>query len=134
MATIQRRKRESKRVQHYFKMKKLQDKNENLERKVRKFRKRIQRLQERAHMSDSPRSQLNRDLKKYKIPHEVKRKLIFRTSLSVDVEQSYREMKSKKKKCEFMSNIHFKYRKKYHCLSDSKPLFQYEVGMRRKRA
>lgn len=124
MRDIIRKRNESRRVRHHLVLKQLKEKNETLNRSVAKYRKRLYRLQWKVNSnSNSPRSTLKRELKKSKVSPEVSRKLLFRTSVSIGVEESLSNITSSKKKRLASSFINLKYLKKYKFLTSSKPFF-----------
>lgn len=127
---------ECKRVKHYHMVKKLENRNIKLQRQVSKYKMRYYRLKEKvSNESTSPASILKRQLQKNKIGNispEVKRRLLFGHSVTVDVGRSLLKVRSNKKKHLISTTLHLKYVKKYRFLSIAKPYFPFALRSRRK--
>ena len=129
MAAIAKKRAETKRVKHYYLLKKLETRVESLKRRVHRYEMRYYRIRHKfLKKSDSPRSVLARDLKpaSEKISPQVKRKLLFSAAVSSDFHDSCQDTTpTRREKRIFAERIIFKYVKKYRFLSAAKPYFKY---------
>ena len=128
----QKRKKNTKR--HYYVVRKLELKIDQLKTRVAKYRKRYQRLvMKTAKFSNSPSSKLNREFRNEKISPRVRRKLLFAESLQADLRSSYRSLKSKKIKQIFTSTLSLKYTAKYRFMSRAKPFFPWNANVKKQK-
>jgi len=103
-----RRRAEVKRLIQKNKVKQLNAKIKNLERNNNMYRQRYYRLKDSLiTKSNSPRSKMARELKGTSIPREVRKKLLFTTSVAADLLDLYASTKSYKKKKILTDNLHF---------------------------
>jgi len=117
-----RRRNERIRMKQIYARRKLELKIRKQEQSLAKYRQRFHRDKVK---SISPRSVAKKELKNANVSPEVKRKLLFNASFVEDVQQSFRTLRSTKQKWSFATSIDFKYTRKYHYLTEVKPLFQF---------
>lgn len=76
--------------------------------------------------TNSSRSEIRRELCRSNISPNLKKNILFTTSVTCNVRDSYSSMKPKKKKRWLADRIQFRYVKKYRFLSSVKPYYMFD--------
>ena len=122
-----RRRANSKRIQRYRLMRRLENEVSSLRRSATKYRIRYHRLTSKLKgNSNSPKSLVERDLKlnREKVSPRVRRQLILGKSIAVDVGESLMKVTSRKEK-KLSEHISLKYTKKYRLDNVAKNYFPF---------
>lgn len=130
-----KRRAESRRVKHYYLLKKIENRARNAERRANKYKLRCFRLQEKhSKNSTSPASALKREMKsrKEKVSPTVARKLLFGSAMMSDIRESLSKIRSTRAQKAVSSSISFKYVQKYRLQRLAKPVFRFRSFLRKK--